>query len=413
MVELGRRLGNYLGGKQPEKILEIEDIPNTNLAKVYWPQNGRTCSNEHIFIDCKRVAVVGLGQTEAIIQLPDSNRHSIEVFAAGTFNADEPEEVLQKYIFNPVGSRVCLRWGLPSATALLDIAGFRVRGGTSLPLDLLGTVGNAVKHFTTEELAPGTYTFKVNPIDFLGNEKTSIFSVVVIVPFPVEPPSLPVTFSLVGTTGTIGWAASPTPGISFYNVYSNGGVVGGFVDFDTPFASVTGAMFTASGPVSAGSWIFVVRAEKAGLEEENFDRRVSVILDDDPPPLRIISGQPNGPSFLAANPEEGGVLKVIVGYDALGETSEGGRIKIFVHKLGTPEPATPTEEIEIPDHEVGENISYTFTKLIGTVSDDTYVITAKVEDEDELESPEILTITQTTDSVPPSGDITSLEGMLV
>lgn len=411
-MELGRSLGNYLGGKQPEKILDIRRIGDTAQVRVHWPQNGRTESVEHLFVTGKRKAVVGLGQVSGDVQLNDTNRAFIEVLSAGPLCGAEEEVVLRKFLEDTSKRRVRLTWTVDQEEEI-GLQGFRVYGNGGAggaPTILIAQLEPGAREFTTNDLAAGTWKFKVNPFDAAGNEAASALEVTVEVPEHVEPPAPLVTLDVSGTLATVAWGASPTSGVTAYRVYSNHGA--GFPDFSAPFAEVSGASFSASGTVTAGDWIFIVRAVKGTAEEDNFDHRVEGTLVG-PPPLRLAGALPNPVSFLGATSKAGGKIEVVAAYLPLGEKSKGRKVRLYVAPSDTPlDFSVPTEELDLPDHALGEGGPLTVSKLLGPLAEDEYQIVARVANSlgDEERSTEA--VLARSDATPPA-ELASLEGGLV
>lgn len=409
-MELGRSLGNYLGGKQPEKILDIRRIGDTSQVRVHWPQNGRTESVEHLFVTGKRKAVVGLGNVAGEVQLNDTNRAFIEVLSAGPLCGAEEEVVLRKFLEDTSKRRVRLIWAVEDDPGILGFKVYGNGGGGGAPLTLLATLRASAREFTTNDLAAGTWKFKVNPFDLAGNEAASALEATVVVPEHVEPPAPPVTLDVSGTLATVAWGASPTPGVTAYRVYSNHGA--GFPDFAAPFAEVSGASLSASGTVTAGDWIFIVRAVKGAAEDDNFDRRVEGTLVG-PPPLRLAGALPNPVSFLGATSQAGGKILVTAAYLPLGERSKGRKVRLYVAPSSVLlDFSVPTEELDLPDHGLGDGGPFTASKLLGPLAEDEYQIVARVANPlgDEERSTEA--VLARSDATPPA-ELASLEGDLV
>lgn len=93
-----------------------------------------------------------------------------------------------------------------------------------------------------------------------------------------------------------------------YRIYGNGGA-GGPVDYTTPLATVSGLTWTSPTLAAPSDWTFAVRARDSvsGLEEENVDARVRVLIDAGGVDRSNI---PAAAQAVAAVPEPGGVVRV-------------------------------------------------------------------------------------------------------
>jgi hypothetical protein len=277
---------------------------------------------------------------------------------------------------------------------------------------LEATVGRNDFIYVTRELSPGTWMFCVHPVDDNGNELTSSLLVSIVVPTIVEPPTLPVEFSLLaGSMGKLTWAPSPTAGVT-YKVYSNFG--SGKPDFTTPWA--TTASLTATAPVTAGEWIFIVRAELAGEESDNFDIRAEVTLQDFGTDLRLVGGEPNPVKSFQVTPLLGGFLRVDVVYDPFEEQTKGAFVNIYGELLVDPLEPTfalpPDAALMIPLHDIGQGGPFELTETIGPLAEDTWQFVARVEDTFGFEEKSDPLVIVVNDATPPD-DITSLMAVLV
>jgi hypothetical protein len=416
MVELGRFLGNYLGGKQPERILDIRRMPGTNRFEIFWPQNGRTESCEHIFVNRTRFTVEYFGKVRSEFAIFDSNRHFVEILSSGPKNSDEPEDILRQFLEDFSKRRVELNWE-PSLDDS-DVQSYKIysNDGSGSPVidTLITTVDRNTRRFVTDDLEPGTWKFRVDPVDALGNQFTSVLTVTVIVPDFVEPPGLPVEFELLSSTvGKVSWDASPTPSPTEYNVYANSGT--GFIDQDVPWATVPGTELTATGTVFEGDWVFVVRTTKTGIdpeEDDNFDRRAEVRLEG--VPLAIVGSLPNPVAFFRARAAAGGEIIADVIYDPRNEGSKGKYLNFYLvpedDEFAFDDP--PTEVGTIPAHTLGTEGPFAISVSLGLFAEDTYKVTVRVESESGVEEKSDPVVFVTSDASSPD-DLISLSGMLV
>lgn len=422
MVELGRFLGNYAGGAQPPRLDDIRRVGLSNNVRVCWPQNGRTESVEHIIFNREKANVVFFGQTEGEGQIPDENRVYIDVLSSGPKNADEPIEVLRKFIRNISNRRVELTW--EASIDPTDVFKYKIlsNGGAGVVLDtILGEVESSVFRFVTEDLSPGTWIFKINPIDAFGNELTSSLTASVVVPDIIDPPGLPISATIIDSTIPtikIEWGASPTAGVDKYVVYDNDGLgftCEGAPDFDDPFAEIAApGPLDAIGTAGEGDWIFLVRAEVSGEDDGNFDRRVEVRIVKDGTTFKIVGSFPNPVSFVTAEPQDGGTILITAVYNPVDEETKGKTVNIYV-ALSTEEIDFDTDlfdTIDIPDHTLGEGEPFELEVEIGPLAEDEYLIVFRVEDDTGVEETSDVEIVVTNDATPPL-DISSLTAELI
>lgn len=105
------------------------------------------------------------------------------------------------------------------------------------------------------------------------------------------------------TNVVLSWGASPTLGVSSYNIYSNNGA--GSVDYSAPLATVPGTQLswtTTESLTPDSTYSFGVRAEKNGIEEANDFVIASVTVPDVfiPAPCTTIT-KPRGGKRISGN----------------------------------------------------------------------------------------------------------------
>lgn len=416
-MHLGRFLGNYLGRKTPEIINDLNLLGTSNLVEACWEQ----CFDHavtHMFVNRSRVGAVSFGKSSGVYQLPNDDRHSVHVIDSGPLNADEPEEILRCFIEKDIENKVELTWTPPIDDS--DVSFYRVRSNDGVGVTftkLEATVGRNDFRYVTRELAPGTWMFCVHPVDDNGNELTSSLAVSIVVPTIVEPPTEPVSFTLLpdgappGSDAKITWSPSPTAGVT-YKVYSNGG--SGKPDFTAPWATTASLM--ATGPVVAGDWIFIIRAELAGDESDNFDIRIEVQLQDFGSDLRLVGGLPNPVKSFQVTPLIGGLLRIDVVYDTHEEQTKGAFVNIYGELLVDPLEPTfalpPDIALAIPLHDIGQGGPFELTATIGPLAEETWQFVARVEDTFGFEEKSDPLVIVDNDATPPD-DITSLTAVLV
>ncbi len=102
-----------------------------------------------------------------------------------------------------------------------------------------------------------------------------------------------------------------------YRVYSNDGA-GGPVDYSTPIATVSTLTYTPTALPHSSSTTFAVRAydPATGLEEENTDARVTILIDASG---NDVSARPNSPQGISARAGVAGAVRVEWAYVTSGQ----------------------------------------------------------------------------------------------
>ena len=118
-----------------------------------------------------------------------------------------------------------------------------------------------------------------------------------------------------------------------YHVYANAGD-GGPIDYSTPVAAVDGLDWTTPPLAFPGSHRFGVRAfgSISGLEEENVDAEVLIVLDD---AGRDVTNRPAPPFGLRLHAETGG--RIVAEWGHPGGTRENAPTGFRVY-VGSPAP---------------------------------------------------------------------------
>lgn len=114
-----------------------------------------------------------------------------------------------------------------------------------------------------------------------------------------------------------------------YHVYKNDGA-GGPVDYSTIVATVTsGTTYTGSALAASSDTTFAVRAfdSVSGLEEENVDCRVRIVLDSG---RADITTRPNPPVGLSAHAKAGGKALVTWAYNPRGQGGAPTSFKVWL-----------------------------------------------------------------------------------
>jgi hypothetical protein len=188
-------------------------------------------------------------------------------------------------------------------------------------------------------------------------------------------------------------------------VYANTGA-NDPINYMTPVATVNGISWTSSPLSYAGDWKFGVRAfyYPSGLEEQNLDCEVEVILDasgDD------ITNRPAPPTGLRALAQKGGNIKAEWGYPnpaSKAKTPAGFHVYLGI---GSVSYATPAATVSY-----GSSIVNTFTAtLTGLTNGTTYTIGVRAYNAT-AEEPNTATVTCTSDASGPTA-VQALSAMAV
>lgn len=419
-MELGRYLGNFLGGPLPRLkdsdpaaggVAELRRVGLTNQMQVCWPASAPQ-SIEHVFIDRDRATTVAFAKTTALVQLPDGDRHYYDVITSGP-RVHEPVSLLRKYLRNYSARRVELTW-TPAASAAADGVLYY-----SVELDdvEVAQLPINITRWVSGDLEPGAHTFDVAAVDAAGNRSTEV-SAGVTVPDYVLPASGPVIAVLddpVAPTVALDWTASLTAGVTEYRVYGNDGT--GFsceslIDFETPAAVVAAPLTLATVPVGAGDWKFVIRAATATAEDDSFDVRAELRIVDTGSLYAIAGGIANPVATWDVAPVAGGAFLLTAVYNALGETAKAVAINVYVTTAAEFDfDADLYDTVTLADHELGEG-SQEVTLSMGPFADGTYKVLLRVVDVLGLEEKSTRFITVVNDSTSPS-PVTSLAVTLI
>ncbi len=149
----------------------------------------------------------------------------------------------------------------------------------------------------TVPLLGGTYQFKINSTDNLGNVNTGVTTSAVLADLLWYPTSFVIT-NIDTNDVTFTWE-HPEGGLTALNyvIYGNGGV-GYQIDRGTPLATLPAtSLGTTINGLSNGEWYFVIEAKDASSETVNyFVAQTTLPIEDIVPP------GPNDPNNPADNP---------------------------------------------------------------------------------------------------------------
>jgi hypothetical protein len=128
-----------------------------------------------------------------------------------------------------------------------------------------------------------------------------------------------------------------------YQIYSNTGI-GDPIDYSLAIAT-TGLLTWTSSPLAhPGTWRFGVRAYSTatGLEEENLDASVTIVLDASGVD---ITNQPKAPTSLRAIARAGGTIRVEWAYNTINPFPIPTGFKVYSGTGGTPDYTTPVATV--------------------------------------------------------------------
>jgi len=191
----------------------------------------------------------------------------------------------------------------------------------------------------------------------------------------------------------------------WYHVYANTGA-GDPINYLSPVATIDGLDWASVALSYPGDWRFGVRAfyYPAGLEEQNLDCEVELILDSNG---NDITNRPAPPTGLRAIAAAGGNLKAEWGYKPpliTAQTPTGFQVYIGVGSLSYTSPAMTVS--------YSSGIADTFAALLtGLTNGTTYTIGVRAYNAT-AEEPNTVTVTCTSDATGPSA-VESLVGIAV
>jgi hypothetical protein len=156
----------------------------------------------------------------------------------------------------------------------------------------------------------------------------------------------------------------------WYHIYSNNGI-GDPIDYTNPIANINLLTWTI-GPLSyPGVWRFGVRPYDTlyGLEEENLDCAVTLILDA---AGVDITNRPKAPTALRAIPRAGGTIRVEWAYNTINPQPAPTGFHIYKGTSGIVNYASPAATVSFAGAIAGSG-AY-MADLVGLTDDTTYTI---------------------------------------
>jgi hypothetical protein len=128
-----------------------------------------------------------------------------------------------------------------------------------------------------------------------------------------------------------------------YHVYGNTGI-GDPINYATPLATVDALTWSSSSLAASGTWKFGVRAFDAvtGLEEENLDCAVKIVLDASG---SDVTNRPLSPTGLRAFAVKGGAIKVEWYYPQAQGPGQPTGFHVYVTAGATLSYATPAATV--------------------------------------------------------------------
>ena len=128
-----------------------------------------------------------------------------------------------------------------------------------------------------------------------------------------------------------------------YHVYANAGA-GDPINYASPVATVSGLTWSTASLTYPGSWSFAVRAfdTVTGLEEENLDASVTLVLDATG---QDITNQPLAPTGVRVLPLAGGSVRVEWFYPVVNRAKIPTGFHVYIGSRGTPDFATPAATV--------------------------------------------------------------------
>lgn len=232
--------------------------------------------------------------------------------------------------------------------------------------------------YTTTALPDGTYVFRVDPLDFVGNVLTPSALTVSHVhdPPPKAPKNLLVTtFAFATEEFTATWTPSTSSDVVSYRVYDNGGT-GGDVDYEVVRATIaapaSGGTWARPG-AAAGFWTVALRAVDAIGEETNVDVRFSFELGG--APLQVLGQQPSVPVNIIVSALPGAAMALLCEYTAENEGAVGTLVRWFNNGgvLAAPiDFSTVVASVSIPTHVFRASQSFTVQTVTAPLTDGAY-----------------------------------------
>ena len=239
----------------------VDNSGGSGMAGYYIYQNGSTTPINSIVNTGTAYVVSALAPNTSysfIVKAKDvAGNYSgasniVSVTTSGVVDTTAPSAPTNLSVVSKTSNSVSFAW--TASTDNVGVTGYKVYRSTTL----LATVTST--SYTATGLSPATsYNFTVNAIDGAGNTSTSssILSVTTNAAADTTAPSVPTGLSASGTTQTattIAWTASTDAvGVTGYDIYKNGTLVG---------SSVT-TSYGVSGLTAGTTYSFTIKAKDA------------------------------------------------------------------------------------------------------------------------------------------------------
>jgi hypothetical protein len=183
----------------------------------------------------------------------------------------------------------------------------------------------------------------------------------------------------------------------WYHVYSNNGV-GDPIDYVNPIANTNLLTWTSGTLAFPGVWRFGVRAYDTlyGLEEENLDCAVTLILDASG---TDITNRPKAPTALRAIPRAGGTIRVEWAYNTINPLPVPTGFHVYKGTGGTPNYASPAATVSFNGAIAGSGAF--LADLAGLTDGVTYTIGVRAYNST-AEEPNTVTVDCAADATGPS-----------
>lgn len=319
-MQWGRKWGNPWGEDRvtPITITDLGEDPPAALAQ--WADQGNYLYL--IAIDGKTYTVTA--GNEITFQVQQAGRHFVEVLLTGPGNMDEDVSSFASAI---PGARVKLSWTASIAT---DLAYYKIYWDQGLGggLTYLARTKADEINWISNELADGSYKYRINTVDKAGNETTGASTVTVVIDrYPNAPTALALdSYDDVMDEATFTFVESTSAGVVGYHAYKNDGA-GGVIDYDTIAATILAGNtdFTLVG-IGTGEWKVALRAYDASYEEDNVDVFVEFDISAGGD---LLEDPPNAPYALAVIPTAGGTFLLTCSYDCFEEPGVGATINYY------------------------------------------------------------------------------------
>ena len=269
-----------------------------------------------------------------------------------------------------VGQSPWANFALAATTATTGITGTVTTGGVGFELvadTATASLGTAPTAFGTFGMAVDTATAALSSTVAVGSLALQADTATTAAQVTVKGLS---TFALAAAPATANLMGASVTGISgtwVYHIYANNGA-GGPLNLTTPVATVAGTTWTTTvAKPSDTTWLVRTFDLATGLEDQNADARVTVVIGSTGTDLTAL---PNAPSGLTVVPTAGGGALATWVYSPGGQ---GGAPQGFHVYTGTPAVsyATPVTTVAYGGPYTGAGIAYHYQARFTGLTDGT------------------------------------------